>query len=385
KFEGKADEGFLVGYYVNSKAFRVFNSRTRKVEENLHIKFLENKPNVTRRGPEWLFDIDSLTISMNYEPVTAGNQTNDDVGKGDEGVSKGSKIDDQERTDSITLDVNTSGLSINIANININIGSLSINTVGYNDPSMPSLEETGIFDDVYNDREVGAEDGTNNLELSTVDERGIVVRYKARLVAQGYTQEEGIYYDEVFAPVARIKAIRLFLAYASFMGFIVYQMDVKSAFLYGTIEEEVYVCQPPGFEDPHFPNKKSLCDEFEQIMHKRFQMSSMRELTFFLGLQTTITPIEPIKALIKDAVAKDVNNAWYYQLKVNAARYILTTAGMVTVLGIFYINRTIDSIKVILMIYTSCIKQFWTSAKVKTVNEDIRLQALVDGKNVNET
>ncbi|GJX75486.1 putative ribonuclease H-like domain-containing protein [Tanacetum coccineum] len=80
KFEGKADEGFLVGYSVNSKAFRVFNSRTRKVEENLHIKFLENKSNVVGSGPKWLFDIDSLTKSMNYEPVTAGNQTNDDVG-----------------------------------------------------------------------------------------------------------------------------------------------------------------------------------------------------------------------------------------------------------------------------------------------------------------
>ncbi|GKA05727.1 putative ribonuclease H-like domain-containing protein [Tanacetum coccineum] len=87
------------------------------------------------------------------------------------------------------------------------------------------------------------------------DERGIVVRNKARLVAQGYTQEEGIYYDEVFAPVARIEAIRLFLAYASFKDFVVYQMDVKNAFLYGKIEEEVYVCQPPGFEDPEFPDR----------------------------------------------------------------------------------------------------------------------------------
>ncbi|GJX66046.1 ribonuclease H-like domain-containing protein [Tanacetum coccineum] len=78
KFDGKADEGFLVGYSINSKAFRVFNTRTRKVEENLHINFLENKPNVEGSGPEWLFDIDSLTKSMNYEPVTAGNQTNGD-------------------------------------------------------------------------------------------------------------------------------------------------------------------------------------------------------------------------------------------------------------------------------------------------------------------
>ncbi|GKD07889.1 hypothetical protein Tco_1187574, partial [Tanacetum coccineum] len=81
KFDGKADEGFLVGYSINSKDFRVFNTRTRKVEENLHINFLENKPNVAGSGPEWLFDIDSLTKSMNYEPVTVGNQTNSDAGK----------------------------------------------------------------------------------------------------------------------------------------------------------------------------------------------------------------------------------------------------------------------------------------------------------------
>nr|GFC18369.1 putative ribonuclease H-like domain-containing protein [Tanacetum cinerariifolium] len=87
------------------------------------------------------------------------------------------------------------------------------------------------------------------------DERGIVIRNKARLVAQGHTQKEGIDYEEVFSPVVRIEAIRLFLAYASFMGFLVYQMDVKSAFLYGTIEEEVYVCQPPRFEDPDYPDK----------------------------------------------------------------------------------------------------------------------------------
>ncbi|GJR83106.1 putative ribonuclease H-like domain-containing protein [Tanacetum coccineum] len=155
------------------------------------------------------------------------------------------------------------------------------------------------------------------------DERGIVVRNKVRLVAQGYTQEEGIDYDEVFAPIARIEAIRLFLAYASFMGFIVYQMDVKSAFLYekalyglhqapkawyetlstylikngfrrGTIDKTLFIKKDKGdillvqvyVDDIIFGStKKSLCDEFEGLMHKRFQMSSMGELTFFLGLQ----------------------------------------------------------------------------------------------------
>nr|GFA31600.1 hypothetical protein [Tanacetum cinerariifolium] len=136
-----------------------------------------------------------------------------------------------------------------------------------------------------------------------LDERGIMIRNKARLVAHGHTQEEGIDYDEVFAPVARIEAIRLFLSYASFKDFVVYQMDVKSVFLYKKIKEEVYVCQPLGFEDLDFPNKvykvekalyglhqapkawKEMCTEFEKMMHKKFQMSSIGELTFFLGLQ----------------------------------------------------------------------------------------------------
>nr|GFA06948.1 putative ribonuclease H-like domain-containing protein [Tanacetum cinerariifolium] len=101
------------------------------------------------------------------------------------------------------------------------------------------------------------------------DERGIMIRNKARLVAQGHTHEEGIDYEEVCAPVVRIEAIRLFLAYASFMGFMVYQMDVKSAFLYGNIKEEIY----------------DLCKSFEKLMKDKFQMSSMGTLTFFFSLQ----------------------------------------------------------------------------------------------------
>ncbi|GKE41372.1 ribonuclease H-like domain-containing protein, partial [Tanacetum coccineum] len=76
KFDGKDDEGFFVGYSLNSKAFRVFNSRTRIVEENLHIRFSESTPNVVGSGPDWLFDIDALTRIMNYEPIVAGTQSN---------------------------------------------------------------------------------------------------------------------------------------------------------------------------------------------------------------------------------------------------------------------------------------------------------------------
>ncbi|GJX01590.1 putative ribonuclease H-like domain-containing protein [Tanacetum coccineum] len=142
--------------------------------------------------------------------------------------------------------------------------------------------------------------GTKWVFRNKKDKRGIMIRNKAMLVAQGHRQEEGIDYEEFFAHVAIIKAIRLFLAYASFMGFLVYQMDVMSAFLYGTIEEEAYVIQPLGFKDPDHPNKvykvyvddiifgstnKDLCTAFEKLMKHNFQMSSMGELTFFLGLK----------------------------------------------------------------------------------------------------
>ncbi|GJR33554.1 putative ribonuclease H-like domain-containing protein [Tanacetum coccineum] len=217
--------------------------------------------------------------------------------------------------------------------------------------------------------------GTKWVYKNKRDKRGVVVRNKARLVAQGYTQEEGIDYDEVFAPVARIEAIRLFLAFASFMGFIVYQIDIKSAFLYCTIDEEVYVSQPPGFVDLDHPKKvykvvkalyglqqapkawyTTLSTFLEKHGYKRgtidkdlfikrdkkdimlvqvFQMSSMGELTFFLGLQvkqnkagifisqdkyvveilkkfdlvnvkTAITPMETKVALTKDEDIVDV-------------------------------------------------------------------------------
>ncbi|GKC50466.1 retrovirus-related pol polyprotein from transposon TNT 1-94 [Tanacetum coccineum] len=86
------------------------------------------------------------------------------------------------------------------------------------------------------------------------DETGIVIKNKARLVAQGYNQHEGIDYDETFAPVARLEAIRIFLAFATYINFAVYQIDAKSAFLNGKLKEEVYVKQPLSFESSGFPN-----------------------------------------------------------------------------------------------------------------------------------
>ncbi|GJR24313.1 putative reverse transcriptase, RNA-dependent DNA polymerase [Tanacetum coccineum] len=155
------------------------------------------------------------------------------------------------------------------------------------------------------------------------DERGIVIRNKARLVAQGYTQEEGIDYDEVFALVARIEAIRLFLAYASFKDFVVYQMDVKSDFLYGKIEEEVYVCQPPRFKDPDFPDRVYKVEKALYGLHQApkawYETLStyLLEIDEFYGrtyillgitkVKTASIPIETSKASTKDVNGVEVD------------------------------------------------------------------------------
>nr|GEV98927.1 hypothetical protein [Tanacetum cinerariifolium] len=124
--------------------------------------------------------------------------------------------------------------------------------------------------------------GTKWILKNKRDVRGIVVRNKSRSMAQGHRQEEGIDYDEVFAPVARIEAIRLFLAFASYMGFMFYQMDVKSAFLYGEIKKEVYVTQPNGFEDPHNPKHVNRVVKALYGLHQAPRAWYARLFTFLL-------------------------------------------------------------------------------------------------------
>nr|GEX59424.1 hypothetical protein [Tanacetum cinerariifolium] len=164
-------KGIFVGYSTISKAFRVYNTRTRKVEENLHITFLENKPMIVGGGPEWLFDIDALSKLMNYAPVPAGTHSNDFAGKGasfdadsdghnkdKHGSSQASKSDNQERpnAESSTKTVNT------VRPVN----TATPTYVDYpSDHLKPDLEDTRIFDDAYDDRDKGAESDYNNLEI----------------------------------------------------------------------------------------------------------------------------------------------------------------------------------------------------------------------------
>ncbi|GJX37801.1 retrovirus-related pol polyprotein from transposon TNT 1-94 [Tanacetum coccineum] len=385
KFDGKSDEGFFIGYSLNSKAFRVYDIRTRKVEENLHIRFLEDKPiiaGIEKDGS--LFD-SSLKNASNDEPQPSSDAKKRmmKVINTEPGMFS---LGDNATLESTHADFFGGETEVDMSNI----------TTAYPVPSTPNtrIHKDHSFDHVIGDVQSSEEPkkvwtlmdlphvkraiGTKWVYKNKKDERGIVIRNKARLVVQGYTQEDGIDYDDVFAPVARIEAIRMFLAYASFKEFVVYQMDVKSAFLYGKIEEEVYVCQPLGFEDPEFPDrvykvekalyglhqaprawyetlstylldngfqrgqidktlfikrvksdillvqvyvddiifgstKKELCTEFEKLMHKKFQMSSMAS-----------TPMETSKPLLKNAEAKDVN-VHLYRSMIGSLMYLTSS------------------------------------------------------------
>ncbi|GJY40579.1 retrovirus-related pol polyprotein from transposon TNT 1-94 [Tanacetum coccineum] len=245
-------------------------------------------------------------------------------------------------------------------------------------------------------------------------------------------QESRQDYDEVFTPVARIEAIRLFLAYASFKDFVVCQMDVKSAFLYGKIEEEVYVCQPPGFEDPEFPGRVYKVEKALYGLHqapRAYQDKYVDEILKKFGfstVKTASTPMETSKPLMKDENAKDVD-VHLYRSMIGSLMYLTSSRPDIiylkgqSKLGLWYpkdspfdleaytdsdyagaslerkstTGAANDEIQVRVVgltyyyalpvnptLYISCIKQFWATAKAKTVNEEVQIQDLVDGKKV---
>nr|GEW06149.1 copia protein [Tanacetum cinerariifolium] len=148
KFDGKADEGFFVGYSLNSKVFRVFNSRTRIAKENLHIRFSESTPDVVGTGPDWLFDIDALIRTMNYEPIVVDpksshdDKSSDDGKKVDKDPRKESEFKDQEKKDNFnsTSNVNTAG-NVNTVSSTVNVTSTNEDNELPFDPNMPALED----------------------------------------------------------------------------------------------------------------------------------------------------------------------------------------------------------------------------------------------------
>ncbi|KAH9794255.1 hypothetical protein KPL71_004834 [Citrus sinensis] len=278
KFDPKSDVGIFLGYSNSSKAYRVYNKRTLVVEESMHVTFDESNPSSTEKV---VVDDDAGEEEQEEE---ASNDNQEDAPHGIQDEHHEEPNVEQNEGTSQTLPKEWRYVSSHPKDVILGDPSRGLktrsslrNTCEHN--AFISQIELKSFEDAENDESwiMAMQEELNQFERNNVwklvpkpehqsiigtkwvfrnkmDESGVVVRNKARLVAQGYNQEEGIDFDETFAPVARLESIRMLLAYACHNDFILYQMDVKSALLNGYILEEVYVKQPPGFESEKFPN-----------------------------------------------------------------------------------------------------------------------------------
>ncbi|GJS90820.1 retrovirus-related pol polyprotein from transposon TNT 1-94 [Tanacetum coccineum] len=328
-----------------SKAMRVFNKRTRIVEETLNIRFLENTPNVTGNRPDWLFDVDFLTISMNYVPVVTENQTNGIAGTKDNIVAGQAEKKIEPEQEYILIPFCTTDPLISQG---------------------PKDSGEMLYDSLQKTQE--SEALTDPSWVEAMQEE--LLQFKLQKVLDSGEKKQSKDW--------------------------LHKMDVKSAFLYGTIKEEVYVCQPPSFEDPHFPNKvykvekalyglhqaprawyetlstyliengfrrgtidktlfikkdkgdillvqvyvddiisgstkKSLCDEFEVqqkdvgifISQDKYVAEILKKFGF-VTVKTTSTPIETNKALVKDEEDEDVD-VHLYRSMIGSLMYLKTS------------------------------------------------------------
>ncbi|GJS10313.1 retrovirus-related pol polyprotein from transposon TNT 1-94 [Tanacetum coccineum] len=497
KFDGKSDEGFFVGYSLSSKSFRVYNTRTKKVEENLHIRFLDNKPMIEGNGPKWLFDIDSLTQSMNYVPVTAGTSTNESVGtqedqnadtflekhgnsqdcivmpiwkdasyfdfpskqmgnddpksvsdepkENKDGSNDESNGKEQSQDDNSTKQDNIADQPVNTASSELNTGGIRLNTVGSSvntatieDMVGPSHSLESLHDE--DDTEVDLGNILNFYTVPTTPHTRIHINHPlTNVIGDILSPEEPKRISKALTDPAWVEAMQEELLQFKLQNVWILVDLPKGRRAIGSkwvfrnkkdergivirnkarlIEEEVYVCQPPGFKDPDYPDKvykvmkalyglhqalrawyetltnyllgngfhrgkidqilfikkhkrdillvqiyvndiifgstkKELCIEFEKLMKDKFQMSSMGELTFFLGLQvqqrkdgifinqdkyvaeilskfnytnvkTASTPVDLERPLVKDRDAEDVD-VHLYRSMIGSLMYLTTS------------------------------------------------------------
>nr|GEX11000.1 hypothetical protein [Tanacetum cinerariifolium] len=344
KFDGKADEGFFVGYSLNSKTFRVFNSRTRIVDKNLHIRFSESTPNVVGSEPDWLFDIDALTRIINYKPIIAGTQSNgsvdlksshddgskpssDDGKKVDEDLRKENECKDQEKKDNVNNpnNVNTTG-NVNTVSLIVNAASTNkVNAIGEKisielpfDSKIPALEDDSIFDFSSDDQDDGAR------------------------FAISYTNKK----------------------------------DVKE--FEGTwIEEEVYVYQPPKFDDPYFLDRVY---KVEKALYRLHQAPR----AWFTKVKSASTSMETQKPLLKDEDGKEVD-AHMYRSMIGSMMYLTSSRPdimfIVCACARYQVN---PKYKKQTLVDNSIIEAeyFWSTAMAKPINEEAQLHAKVDGKKI---
>nr|GEW56316.1 putative polyprotein [Tanacetum cinerariifolium] len=372
KLQPKANIGIFIGYAPTKKAFRIYNRRTKRIVETIHVDFdmitamaseqsssrpalIEMTPRSISSGlvqksspstpyiPPSRNDWDLLFQRMFNEllnpppsvdhqaveviapiadvipPVHAdstGSLSLTTVDQDAPSLSK-SHTTTEIQSSVIPQDVEEDNLDMEVAHMgNDPLFGVPIPEATFAQSS--STEELNEFERLEVWELVPRPDNVMVITLKWIykvklDELGGILKNKARLVARGYHQEEGIDFEKSFGPVARLEAIQIFLAYAAHKNMVVYQMDVKTAFLNGNLREEVYVSQPDGFVDQDNPNHVrngndlllvqiyvddiifaastlELCDLFANLMCSKFKMSMMGKILFFLGLQISQSP-----------------------------------------------------------------------------------------------
>nr|GEX69856.1 hypothetical protein [Tanacetum cinerariifolium] len=304
KFKGKVDEGFLVGYSVNSKAFRVFNSRTRIVQETLHINFLENKPNITCTGPTWLFDIDSLTRTMNYQPVTAGNQSNLSAG---DAAFDGKEHDAEKPESAVNLSPSSSALSGEQDDMtkkkdkgNSHIEYFTGNReliADFEDYSEDSSNNVSAAGPIVPTARQNYSNSTNPFSAAGPSNTNTSLTHGKSSLKDASQPPKMLERDDIaYSDNENVGAEADFNNIETSIT----QIDVKSAFLYGTIEEEEYVCQPSGFEDPDHP------DKVYKVVKALYSLHQAPRAWLTEG-KSASTPIDTEKPLLKDPDGEDVD------------------------------------------------------------------------------
>nr|GEU85406.1 retrotransposon protein, putative, unclassified [Tanacetum cinerariifolium] len=420
KFNGKVDVGFFIGYSLNSNAFRVFKNRTRIVEENLHIRSQDD-----------------------------GFQPSSDDGK---------KVDKDPRQESACKDQEKDNNMNNTNNVNA-AGTNGVNVVGTNtnnelpfDPEMPALEDISTFNFSSDHEDDDEEADMNNLDTSIQVSPTPTIRIHKDGCQELFLYEktkEGIYVcqplgfkdhdfpDKVYkvekalyglhqAPKAWYETLSTYL--------------IDNGFQRGKIDKTLFIRRHKDdillvqvyIDDIIFGStKKELYNAFEKMMHEKFQMSSMGELTFFLGLkvkqkqdgifisqdkyvaeiikkysfskvENASTPMETQNPLLKDEDGEEVD-VHMYRSMISSLMYLTSSRpdimdlkgqlkfglwypkgspfDLVAYTDSDYAGASLDR-KSTIGVYTSCIERFWTIVKAKTVNGEVQLQALVDGKKV---
>nr|GFB91350.1 Gag-Pol polyprotein [Tanacetum cinerariifolium] len=311
KMKEKGDECIFVGYSTQSRAYRVFNKRTRVIMESIHVNFDELPLMASDQissdlAPEY------QTTALNHDSLSPANQHQANFTQADRTVTTSNKLDllfSLMFDELLNGSSKTSSRHVDSSNMHtfyqrypsehrwtkdhpleqvIGSPSQPVRTRRQleSDAEMCMFALTVSRTEPKNIKEAMADSAwiesmqeelhqsdrldvwelvdrplcTNIINLTWLwknkhDEENTVIRNKSRLVAKGYAQKEGVDFEESFAPVARLEAVRLFITYAAHKSFTIYQMDVKTAFLYGPLKEEVYVNQPDGFVDPYHPDK----------------------------------------------------------------------------------------------------------------------------------